>query len=340
MRLEARIKSGFYPLLPKYIPLIAKHLQADSQATIFDPCCGKGVAVAELAKAIGIEPHNVYGSELDAGRAAEAKTVVKNCFGPIDFLTSFGGGQASVIYCNPPFDDELGGGGRVELRFVSKCLEFAKQNTVFVIVVPRRTLVAGETFQVFNRFLYGVRCYSLPDAPFSECVLFGYRRKVDIQPEWNRWNDYRYPRENIEKVDTPFVCRPGSSVTMHKRFYTEPECRQIASGSAANRILRPLTRNRTTDITPPMSLTRGHIALLLASGLFDGVVEPEGERPHVVRGSVSKIKKTDVSRAEGKVIERIAEQILLTIRIADTTGVHTLSSEVATEEGTEESCKS
>lgn len=338
MRLEARIKSGFYPLQPGFVPLIAKHLQVDPNVTIFDPCCGNGVAVISLAQQLGIKPESVYGAELDEGRAQVAKANVANCFGPIDFLTAIGNGSASIIYCNPPFDDELGGGGRVEMRFIAKCLEFAKINTVFIIVLPKTTMTSHSTFEYLNQKLYGVRCYELPSARFKECVLFGYRRKVDIRADLSRIRDYR-PRPDISEVADRYVCRPGGSVAMRKQFYTEVECSGFAARSSANQILRPVRRQQVSEISPPMSLTRGHIALLLASGLFDGIVEPEGEKPHVVRGSVSKVKKSDVSREDGKVIERISEQITLTIRTADLAGVHTLTSEVATSEEEETKCE-
>ena len=40
---------------------------------------------------------------------------------------------------------------------------------------------------------------------------------------------------------------------------------------------------------PPLPLDRGHLGLILASGILDGVVEsPHG--PHVVRGSSKKVE--------------------------------------------------
>jgi hypothetical protein len=63
MRLEAQIKRGYYPLPLEAIPGIAQIVSCDPEATIFDPCCGEGVAVVELAKALG-----QFDGVQDAGR--------------------------------------------------------------------------------------------------------------------------------------------------------------------------------------------------------------------------------------------------------------------------------
>jgi hypothetical protein len=45
-----------------------------------------------------------------------------------------------------------------------------------------------------------------------------------------------------------------------------------------------------------MSLGKGHLAMMLAAGHLNGVVEHEGELPHVVRGT--SIKKEQLAKSE------------------------------------------
>jgi hypothetical protein len=77
---------------------------------------------------------------------------------------------------------------------------------------------------------------------------------------------------------------------------------------------------------PPLALGTGHVALLLASGYLDGVVHPEGQAPHVVRGTARKRAYTaDVTETvndDGSTTTRttIAEKIELTVRTVDLTG--------------------
>jgi hypothetical protein len=64
----------------------------------------------------------------------------------------------------------------------------------------------------------------------------------------------------------------------------------------------------------------GHIALLLAAGNLDGVVRPEDEPPHVVRGTADKVEyvasEEENENEDGSVTKKtvLAEKIVLTVR--------------------------
>src|SRR5262249_51333957 len=78
--------------------------------------------------------------------------------------------------------------------------------------------------------------------------------------------------------------------------------------------------------SPPLALGTGHVALLLASGHLDGVVSPEGERPHLVRGTSRKkevvtseeVTEDDKGRQTTKTV--LTEKIELIVRAVDWTG--------------------
>jgi hypothetical protein len=93
----------------------------------------------------------------------------------------------------------------------------------------------------------------------------------------------------------------------------------------------PLRSHLTTppDIplpSPPLALGIGHVALLLASGHLDGVVQPEGKQPHVVRGTsrkreyVSEVTHTTNEDGTTTTKTTISERIDLVIRTVDLTG--------------------
>jgi hypothetical protein len=85
--------------------------------------------------------------------------------------------------------------------------------------------------------------------------------------------------------------------------------------------------------SPPMQLGTEHLALLLASGYLDGLVQPEGEPPHVVRGTCRKTQvlaeetESDLGKSEYSVRQVYSERMDLIVRTVDTQGVmRTLSS--------------
>jgi hypothetical protein len=84
--------------------------------------------------------------------------------------------------------------------------------------------------------------------------------------------------------------------------------------------------------SPPLPLGTGHIALLLASGHLNGLVEPEAKPAHVVRGTCQKrsfvSEVSDVENDDGSTTTRtiISERIDLVIRTVDRSGrIRTLS---------------
>jgi hypothetical protein len=77
--------------------------------------------------------------------------------------------------------------------------------------------------------------------------------------------------------------------------------------------------------SPPVSLNKGHRAMLLAAGHLDGRVCPPGESPHVVRGTATKqsyVHSVEThEEADGDVTKTvIAEKIMLTVRVATVDG--------------------
>ena len=88
---------------------------------ILDPCAGEAKALVQLAEGLGVSKDHVFAIELNARRAAriaEAYTDVR-LLGPCSFeATSITRRSFSMVYLNPPLDDEFGGGGREEVKFL------------------------------------------------------------------------------------------------------------------------------------------------------------------------------------------------------------------------------
>ena len=74
MRLEGRMRFGYYPLDNREAERIRKYLQFPAEsASVLDPCPGTGAAVASITATACVRR---YGIELDSHRAQEARTVL------------------------------------------------------------------------------------------------------------------------------------------------------------------------------------------------------------------------------------------------------------------------
>ena len=106
---------------------------------------------------------------------------------------------------------------------------------------------------------------------------------------------------------------------------TDDELEAAFAQSPLNELLKPPVVGKIDS--PPLELSTGHLALLLASGHLDGLVQPPGEPPHVVRGTARKaeyVKETERTVEKGGDVSNktvVGEKIELIIRAVDATGV-------------------
>lgn len=308
MRLAAQTKLGFYPAAPTAVDGILSHLRMPvdpakrAEVRILDPCAGEGLAVKQLASGLGIPSERIYAIELDAGRADATRAILgegANVLGPASFMGCRVGAQSfGMVYCNPPFDDEMGGGKRQELTFAQMSTTTLKAGSgILVLVMPFTAIEGNIDFQTFLDANYqDAALYEFPPAvrKFKEVVYIGKRRKVDAPPEYRSFLrslvGWRL-RDTLPVIGTdgklwalPNTWAPHTFI---KREMTEGEMVEaVESSPLMSRLAPPLAREKAR---PPLPLYKGHVALLLASGLLDGPVYPDGEPPHVVRGTARKI---------------------------------------------------
>jgi hypothetical protein len=106
---------------------------------ILDPCAGEAKALAQLAGGLSISPSHIYAVELNVRRAAiiaEAHPQIR-LLGPCSFkATRITKHSFSLVYLNPPFDDEFGGGGREEPTFLRRAIDPLVPGGIHVLVCP------------------------------------------------------------------------------------------------------------------------------------------------------------------------------------------------------------
>jgi hypothetical protein len=334
-RLASVVKQGYFPAPPEAVAGILKHLKIpdpprDSRfkpedVNILDPCAGEAKALVQLAEGLGVLPGHVFAVELNVRRAAtiaESHLDVR-LLGPCSFeATRITRHSFSMVYLNPPFDDEFGGGGREEVAFLRHAVDLLVPGSILVLVCPvSQVFGRWEMCELIDTWFEDVELYLFADdvRRFNECVVFGRRRKTALpdaqvsahgvlavrdihycsaapiaqlarlgEPQFLRWNagwpDPGSRKTDLDVWELPFS--PGPK-RFQKTALTEEELeRELARSplyeSLRQRVLSPIKR-------PPLSLNKGHTSLLLLTGMLDGFVP--SDPPHVVRGYTGKAEK-------------------------------------------------
>jgi hypothetical protein len=398
MRLAAQAKQGYYPANSKAIQELTKHLYCRAPdpskkfdtINVLDPCAGKGVAIRDLAVGLGVPEDHVYTVELDGGRYEDIKALMpKSQFmtGPAGFMgVQITGHSFGLVYCNPPFDNELGGGKREEQAFTEASTRKLVVKGILVLVCPFKALDGNREFVEFIDSNYEeVAVYKFPDGyddehnqirPYNEIVVIGKKRSAPIPKDavekhgclhrMNfRWRGYveipgltplggtqpshwvsgrpSYDREeHIRTWEIPHSWKPH---IFKKTMFTEAELDGVIDGSPLNRLLDEVVIPPPN--APPLPLDKGHLGLILASGMLDGVVQgPHGV--HVVRGSSHKVdyhnkemSSNEVNPDSGAVTTKdvFSQRMITVIRVVEQDGrIFTHSNEPAEKDLDDQEC--
>lgn len=322
MRLIAQAALGYYKAPPDAVQAIRSHLRADRPFTLLDPCAGQGEALKLLADALNVPADSTYAVELDAGRSADVAANIPGVklLGPASYFgTRISPGTFGLIYCNPPFDDQLGGGMRDEHRFASRAIDQLDTNGILALVVPITAIRYNNPFQeMLECRLTDLGMFAFPAhcRPYKELVIFGRRPRREAAPD-RRTKFFNTTRE--AGVDEAPVLGTGDRVwaipaTDGPRIWLRS---RLTQGEILEALARsPLTKLLADPVEmepdrPLLPLYKAHIAMTLAAQIVGGVIEPEGEPPHVVRGTVTKqpiiLDDHDVLNEKGRKIKHVTK---------------------------------
>jgi Uncharacterised methyltransferase family (DUF6094) len=395
-RPQAEAKLCFYPAHPLAIEQLSKHLfcrgpdptKKWDTINILDPCAGKGEAIQQLAIGLGVPETQVYTVELDGQRSEDIKALMPKSqhLGPASFAgVQITGYSFGLVYLNPPYGHELGGGKREEYGFTEIATRKLVAKGILVLVCPIQALVGKRDFVEFLDSNYEeIAVYKFPDGvdefgneirPYKECVVVGKKRKEviprdvldkvgslhkmkmqwqgyvevghlptlgTVQPKaWLAHGGPSYEREEeIRTWEIPHSWKPH---VFKKTMFTELELEAVVAESPLNSILKEV--KIPPPNAPPLPLDKGHLGLILASGMLDGVVEgPHGV--HIVRGSSHKVEYhnkalsgSEVNPDSGavKTVDTYSQRMVTVIRVVEQDGVIGTFSNEPKEEKDEES---
>lgn len=314
MRLEGRLRLGYFPLPPAEGDKIRSMLQfPPTPASVLDPCSGKGAALLQLTS--GAKVHH-YGVELDADRAEASSAAGIDVLHGNIFNTDARSGQLSMLYLNPPYDTEVGSRGnqRMEYLFLQHTFRWLKRHGIVLMVIPFEAVqsCAGILSQAFRK----IKIFALEDpdsTKYNQVAVFAvYDRVPGKEAEKMlhhlRWGISKSSLPVLQTTNFPEYMVPPSERAniVYKGLPLDLVEERLLVSPAWENISNFFTPGHgVTDARPLTPLHAGHVGLMCTSGLMNGVLG-EGAGRHIAQWR--SIKHTDESIEESedgtKVVKR------------------------------------
>jgi hypothetical protein len=304
-------KNGYYPTDEKTLERTLQAIDTTAATVaILDPCCGEGVALAELAHHLTEAGSMVqsYGVEYDSERAWHAKQMLDVVAHADIHDMAIKVRQFGALFLNPPYGDLVadsaaldkatGGRKRLEKEFFRRAHPWLAIDGVMVLIIPHYVLDT-EFANLIAKSYKDVRIYMAPEQKFKQCVILGVKRRSDRM-------DFKLAQflESVGKGELP----PELPEQWSEPAYVVPEVQDAIHFVATRIEPRELTEELAKlhkaslwpqfDIQfggtlqrhrPPLrNLTDWHLALALAAGQISGVVRSKLGRVLLVKGDTYK----------------------------------------------------
>lgn len=334
-RLASIEKAGFYPTPLEETDLICSRLTAEpgSKIAILDPCCGEGIALERMAKALQAQGADIvsYGIELEEGRAKSAQDHLDHviCSPYEDAVVT---PQAfSFMWLNPPYMDY--GYERAEVVFLKDLTDPNKGKLqpggLLGFCIPEYILKEAALLLAIR--FQDIKVYRFTEnyPVYRQIVVFGYRRKkrpsTDEFRETKEWlsnldiiprldaNDgvkFNVPQSNKE-VKTFKPAQPSKDEVTNA-------LQQSTAWKKAEELLPRL--KQIQDRKPPvLPLKTAHIAVAIAAGAIGGSMGN-----HLLVGRSKKVVDSIVVPDEKGMTETQTERVITTVRVFSRDGIFDL----------------
>lgn len=332
------IKNGYFPTDDDTLGRVLSAIQpGGAHARIYDPCCGEGVALAEIKQHLAQQDTNVQalGVEFDAERAWHAKKLLDVAIHSDAHDVSLTRRSCGLLFLNPPYGDsvadkaataEAGKNERMELQFLRRHFDALQIGGILVLVVP--FYVVDETMAtLLARNFERVQFYMAPETKFKQCVIFGVRRKsghatsavvqslisgglgenlAHVLPQVWTAAPYIIPDQVTPEGFTFHAHRidAGQLASELQKFQHNTLWPQF------DQVFVQVAKSHRPPLRP---LSRWHLALALAAGQITGTVKGSDGRTLFIKGDTFK----DKSRTVEQVIDddgNVSQTIVLTDR--------------------------
>ncbi|MEI6232901.1 MAG: DUF6094 domain-containing protein [Planctomycetota bacterium] len=310
MREIARVQQGFFPTQNRIVRAVANLFKLPANpvghVTVLDAGCGTGQAIHDLRNAWLSRAPNLnaalLGIESDKNRCQQAAMLLASgnvggtaLWSPIEDATV--DQPVSLLWFNPPYD-RVRGAGRTEAALFNRVKDWpARGGGLILMIVPDYVLTdadVGLAIAVERDYeLLGLWRYPEPEyQDFKQCVLLARRREKALNktlmtfPRWAS-DPSKWPvlRDDMKPVAT---LRPvQKAVTLRRtRLGNDVIVDTVSRSPLRSGLLREAAAPAPPIGRPLLPLKHGHLALALAGGLCDGIIESGGNR-FLIKGTLT-----------------------------------------------------
>ena len=301
-RLMNNIKLGYYPTDPDNISLILRgiHFPEGVTTNLFDPCCGCGKALRQLAQGNNCY---AYGVELDESRAEEAQTRLHRVgFGSF-FHSRISHEAFHLLFLNPPYlsvINENGGRSRHEKRFLIESIPTLMYGGLLIYVIPYYRLTPDICRVLVDNF-DGLTVWRFTDSEFKkfkQVAVLGIRKKRDTELQDTLWLEQLVCSPAgiplLTQLPESRYALPAQPMTVNtfkgERFNQKELEQQLRkSDSFAQMMARSELDSGVKHPLLPLSISQ--IGLIGGSGMINGLIECD--TPHIIKGRIVKVVRTE-----------------------------------------------
>jgi hypothetical protein len=308
MREIARVSQGFFPTQDRIVAAAASlfRLTATGPFVVLDAGCGTGQAIHDLRRhwltQASTSNVTLLGIESDKTRCQKAASLLAGGKGSGTALWSAIEDAAvdqpvSLLYFNPPYD-RTRGVGRTEVTLFNRVKDWPARGTgLMLMIVPDYVLAdpdVGLAVAVERDYeLLGLWRYPEPEyGEFKQCVLLARRRDKALNK-----TKLTFPRWASEPTKWPVLrddMKPVATIQPVTRIPTLRRTRlgndvildSISRSPLRGGLLREAAAPAPPIGRPLLPLKAGHLALALAGGLCDGIIEAGGTR-FLIKGTLA-----------------------------------------------------
>jgi hypothetical protein len=337
MRLAGIEKGGFYPYPVHMAEATASWfipLPAGTRGRMLDPCAGKGEIASLLGKLLNCE---TWGCELFPYRAEKATARMDKCHSAAWESCSLTDESVTLLWLNPPYDDDRHGDEkRLELAFLKSTTPKLVRGGVLAFVIPQRILCLAEIARYLASQYVRLTVLRFPDGEyerFKQILLLATRReKYNVPTNEDIEAIQRLAGSNLPQLGfapepvyqllpTPLKGAGGRTITFRRLDWAPDDLVEASrwAGVRKTRAWQDLVHPINTDIafTPTMPLKKGHLAMLMASGMMGTLrLTNDDGYPMLVKGRVVKVVDKVVHRDPEDpetIVERYRDRYVTTV---------------------------
>ncbi len=340
MRPPALEKMGYYQTSIKVAQLLKTYFKPAETGRLLDPCAGEGTAASILAKALNCQS---WGAELSPARAALASEKMDRLFNTPWGSCHLTGESITLLFLNPPYShDRLGDQKRLELEFLKSTTPKLIHGGALIYIVPHQLLRDLDVASHLAGYYENITVYRYPETGFNQVIVLGLKRLKFKMPsndevqQIQAWAEMEPPML-VDVVEPLYRLLPasdkgvGGQSIRFSRLDWQPE--EIVDATQKRGVLvskewldliNP-SRGLGEFKQPVMPLKKGHIAMLIASGMMGTLrLNDEDGRPMLVKGRVVKVteKVEETTSKDGKISsETFRDRFVSTVAILRQSGI-------------------